>query len=282
MTDRFKYLTRFTMNKVISTVIIISLSATLISGCKKDKGEPPDLPPPESMTIDFANFTSAKKSGVLIPSQKGTENSNWEFAATVAGVWKLIINTTLVVPVTAFSSAGNQTPVNISGKTWQWSYNVTYQNVSYKARLTGQIEASDVKWKMYITRDGSGGFAEFIWFEGTSKTDGSGGQWIFYQSAQSPDAFLQIDWTKSNAIVGLVKYTSVKNGSFKTSFIEYGLVPGDLNAYFTIHYFNDVKFSDVNVEWNTTTHNGRVKSIDYLDNTDWYCWDANKLNTICQ
>ena len=81
-----------------------------VSGCKKDKGDPPVLPPAESMTIDFTNFSSAKKSLEVLPGTKGTENSNWEFAATVAGVWKLIINTTLAVPVTAYKIALNQTP----------------------------------------------------------------------------------------------------------------------------------------------------------------------------
>jgi len=60
------------------------------------------------MAIDFSNFVSASKSGELIPGQKGTQNSNWQFAATVAGVWRLIINTTLAVPVAAFNAAINQ------------------------------------------------------------------------------------------------------------------------------------------------------------------------------
>ena len=48
-----------------------------------------------------------------------------------------------------------------------------------------------------------------------------------------------------------------------------------------IHYFNGVKFSDVNVEWNTTTSNGHVKSVDYLGDSNWYCWDSNKVNIEC-
>ena len=93
------------MKKIFSLVLILILSAGFFTGCKKDKGDPPILPPQESMTIDFSNFASAKKSVELISGQKGTENSNWEFAATVAGVWKLIINTTLAVPVAAFKTS---------------------------------------------------------------------------------------------------------------------------------------------------------------------------------
>src|SRR5450759_5440518 len=90
------------MKKILSLVLILILSTGFFTSCKKDKGEPPVLPPQESMTIDFSNFATQKKSADLISDQKGTENSNWEFAATVAGVWNLLITTTLAVPVTSF------------------------------------------------------------------------------------------------------------------------------------------------------------------------------------
>ena len=266
------------MKKLLSVSLIVVLFTILSGSCKKDKGDPPVLPPKESMTIDFSNFsTTAKSAGT-----KGTENSNYEFAATVATIWNLIAGTTLIVPVTSFKLAIDQTPVYLSQNNWQWSYNVTAGGATYKARLTGVIAATTVTWKMYVTKDGTGGFPEFVWFEGTSKVDGTGGQWILNQSAASPTPILQIDWTKSGSSLGTIKYSFVKNSdSFKTSYIEYGLTSNALNAFYNIHYFNGAKFSDVNVEWNTASHNGRVKCLDYLGTTDWYCWDANKINTIC-
>jgi hypothetical protein len=270
------------MKKIIFIVLI--LSAVFYSGCKKDKGDPPTLPPQESMTIDFSNFEIQKKSDEAVASQKGTENSNWDFASGVAGVWKLIINTTLIVPVTSFKLATDQVPAYLSKNNWQWSYTATVATVTYKARLTGEIRTSDVAWKMYIAREGTGSFPEFVWFEGTSKLDGTGGQWILNQSSLSPTPILQIDWTKTGTSVGAIKYTYVKNAdSFKTSYIEFGLTTGSLDAYYTVHYYNSntLKFSDVNVEWNTSTHNGRVKCLDYLGDINWHCWDANKINVTC-
>ncbi|HZK62410.1 MAG TPA: hypothetical protein VFC41_10045, partial [Anaerovoracaceae bacterium] len=131
--------------------MMLLISTGLFTSCKKDKGDPPVLPPRESMTIDFSNFGSQKKSSDLISVEKGTENSNWEFAAAVAGVWKLLITTTLAVPVASFNLAVNQQPVYLADKTWQWSYDITVLSVNYKVRLTGQISVSDVLWKMYIT-----------------------------------------------------------------------------------------------------------------------------------
>jgi hypothetical protein len=272
------------MQKHISLSLILILSFGFFAGCKKDKGAPPALPPQESMTIDFSNFDILSKSNFAVSVLKGTENSNWDFASGVAVIWKLIINKTLIVPVTSFKQATGEVPVYVSDKTWQWSYNVAVAGDTYKAKLTGLIGASNVTWKMYITKDGTGGFPDFLWFEGTSGLDGNQGQWKLYQSPQSPAAILQIDWTKSGASISTIKYTFVKNSdSFKDSYIEYGLTAGSLNAYYTIHYYNSsiLKFSDVNVEWNTTTRNGRVKCIDYLGDTNWHCWDANKINVTC-
>jgi len=269
------------MKKIFSVVLILIISVTFFAGCKKDKGDPPKLPPQGSMSIDFSNFASTAKSLEILPGEKGTTNSNWQFAATVAGIWKLIINTTLAVPVAAFETALNQTPVYISTKNWQWSYSVTFLTVTYKARLTGLIRSSDIQWKMYVTREGTDGFSEFLWFEGTSKLDGTQGQWILYQSPLVNTALLQIDWTKTDTGIGTIKYTYLKSDSFINSTIEYGLTSNDLNAYYNIHYFNGTKYSDVNVEWNTTTHNGHVKSADYLGDSNWYCWDSNKINIVC-
>lgn len=243
--------------------------------------EHPLLPPYESMLIDFSNFSAKNKSIDQISYQKGPENSNWDYAATVAGVWKLIITTTLNVPITAYRLALNQDPTYLGSNTWQWSYIVGVAGVNYTARLTGQVRTSDVLWKMYITKEGVGGFSDFLWFEGTSKLDGTNGQWIFSQGPQTPVVILQIDWTRTGNLIDKVKYTYIKIDPFKNSYIEYGLTSNTLNAYYTIHYYNGVKFSDVYVEWSSTTHNGHVRSVDYLGDSNWYCWDANKINIIC-
>jgi len=266
------------MKKLFSLCLIVLFSSGFFTSCKKNNGDPPELPPQESMLIDFSNFTSQTKSAIGISELKGTNNSNWEFAALVAMKWKYILTTTLAIPVSSFKLAIDQDPVFVDNKTWQWSYSVTPADVTYKARLTGQIGSTDVTWKMYITKEGSSGFAEFLWFEGTSKLDGTGGQWIFNHSSASPEAVLQIDWTKSGTAIGTITYTYLKNDSFKTSYIEYGLTTNTLNAYYTIHYYNDAVFSDVNVEWNTTTKNGRVKCLEYLGDTEWHAWDSNYLN----
>lgn len=270
------------MKKVFSLIMLFALAVVLFTSCKKDKGEPPVLPPEGSMVIDFSNFATPAKSALYVDGSKGTVNSNWEFASFVASVWNVYLGTSLAVPVASFKAAVDKSPVWIKEKTWQWSFTVNVGSASYKARLTGEIGSSEVIWKMYLSKDGTGSFPEFIWYEGSSEPDGSSGQWILKQSAAVQENFMQIDWEKTGNALGQIKYTYIKGDDFKNSYIQYGLGSGNYNAFYNVHYYNGVKFSDVQIEWNTTTKNGRVKSVDYLGDANWYCWDSNRINTTCQ
>jgi hypothetical protein len=270
------------MKKLLSFFMMLFLSTLVFTTCKKDKGTAPVLPPQESLTIDFTNFTSQKKSAEVNFDQKGTNSSSWEFSATVAGVWKLIITTTLAVPISSFKLAADNDPVSIGNNTWQWSYSVSPADITYKARLTGQISGEEVLWKMYVTREGTGGFAEFVWFEGKSKVDGTGGQWTLNESAATPQPVLQIDWTKPTTTIGTITYTYLKNDTYKNNYIEYGkgTTTNPLyDAYYKISLTNIRGTFIANVEWNTSTKNGRVKCPDYLDGK-WYCWGTDKINNL--
>jgi hypothetical protein len=269
------------MKKVLTLLLLTVFMASLLTGCKKKPGPKPDLPPAESMLMDFSNFESGK-SASFSEFEKGVENSNWEFAVLVTGYFRIIVASTLVVPVAAFDVAIDQTPVWMEEeKTWQWSYSVSVASVTYKARLVGQVGASDVQWKMYVTREGTGAFAEFLWFTGTSKLNASSGQWILNESNTVQQPLLQIDWTKTSAGVGTVKYTYVKTGNFKNSYIEYGKTTGNFNSYFNINYYNGTAFSDMDVEWSSTGYNGRVMCASWFGDSNWHCWNSNLANIVC-
>jgi hypothetical protein len=236
------------------------------------------------MTIDFSDFESGTKSAdFLLP--KGVEDSYWGFSALVAGYWKSLIVSTLAVPVASFKLALDQTPSYLEEKTWQWSFNVSALTLTYKARLTGQIRATDVLWKMYISKEGSGAFPEFVWFEGTSRLDGTGGQWTLNHSNTYKEPVLTIDWTKTGTTMGTVTYTYVRTlndarvaDPFKTSSIIYGKMTGTYNSYYTIHYYNGAGFSDVDVKWHTTEHIGTVKCLIFFGDNNQHCWNGNHVN----
>jgi hypothetical protein len=271
------------MKKVLTLMLLAVLMVSLLTGCKKKKGDPPVLPPEESFVIDFSNFESGK-SVEYTSFEKGVENSNWEFVVLVSGYFRTVIATTLIVPVAAFNVAVDQTPSWLEEKTWEWNYSVTVASSTYHARLVGQIRTSDVLWQMYISQDG--GFAEFLWFEGTTTIDGTGtptgGTWTLNESPTVQQPLLQIDWTKTGTSLGTIKYTFLKTGSFKDSYIEYGKTSGTTyDSYYNINYYNGTAFAEMDVEWSSTGYNGRVMCPLWFGDSEWHCWNSNLANITC-
>ena len=275
------------MKKISSLVIILAFTTGFFTGCNKDKEDPPALPPIESMTIDFSNFVTEKKSASYSLS-KGIENVNWEFSAIVAGYWNSLIVSTLAIPVITFSLATDETPVYLENKTWEWNYEAPVFMSVYKARLTGQIRTQDIEWKMYVSREGSGGFSEFLWFQGTSKTDGTGGQWILNHSSSFKEPVLQIDWTGNGTDIQTIKYTYIRvlddsrnDDPNRNSQIEFGRQNGAYDAYYKISYYNGLDFSEMHVEWSTYGKHGRVQCEKFFADKNYHCWNGNYINVIC-
>ncbi|MFZ2340179.1 MAG: hypothetical protein WAW07_10730 [Bacteroidales bacterium] len=272
------------MKRYFALFIVSALLLTQFSSCKKDKGDPPVLPPAGSMAIDFNNFDQTGKGEYPVSFPKSSPNSNWELAASAAMLWNVIIYGTLAVPVNAFKLAVNEQPVHIDDNTWQWSASPTVMNETYNARLTGQATPSNNVWKMYISKTGTGGYSDFLWFEGTSKPDGSSGQWKLYESQSNPVEIVKIDWTAEAGKAVSVKYTFTKSGNpFAGSNIEYGTTQNSLNAYYSIYYYNSSaeEFFDMEVEWSTTMKNGRISCPKFFGDSNWHCWDSNYLNAEC-
>jgi hypothetical protein len=268
------------MKRLILAFLICAFPMFLLNDCKKDKGDPPSLPPFETMVVDFSNFTSLKKSGPADVSVKGTESSTWQFAANIVTIWNTLITDNTTIPMDAYQAALTGKPAFVSENLWQWSYNFVSGADNYSAKLTGKISSASVTWKLMISSEGTS-FKNFIWLEGTSKTDGSQGQWKFHQSPSTDVQIFQTDWSKSGDEVTAVLYTYSKNDTFKNSYINYHLSTSGFDAGYLIH-FSDGSYSDSEIEWNFTTRDGRLNCVDYLQDNSWYCWDTNKINKICE
>jgi hypothetical protein len=269
------------MKGIFLTCIAFLLAGGLFTSCKKDKGDAPILPPYATMVIDFSNFTSFRKSADAGTTFKGTENGTWEFAAGLANVWSSLISSTIVVPMAAFQTASAYKASYVSENNWQWSYNFTFDANSYKARIQGKTTTSNVTWKVYITDESDGSFKDYLWVEGTSKSDGSGGQWIFRQGPSADIQLFQDDWVRSGDVVTSVTYKYLKNDASKGSYIDYQLLySGNFDSGYSIH-FADGLYSDSSIEWNSVTSDGRLKCLDYMQDENWYCWDTNKINKLC-
>ncbi len=281
-----------------SSGLILTLIMIFAASCEKstdinEQGTSPELPPFESMAIDFGAFEDSGTSGKSTPLvyDNKAPNGNWVFSRLVVGVWSSAIYSTLAVPVASFQAAFSQTPEKISDDTWEWTYSVGGFTSDYTARLTGQLTANGVAWNMYVTKLGIEGFNDFLWFSGNSALDGNSGSWILNQGPDRPDPMLRIDWERSGEEIGSIRYTWVRelddqenDDLFRNSYLEYGLQEGTYDAYFSAYVYDTTlqSFTEVDIEWSRDTFEGRVRAMAYFDDELWHCWDSNGDDVACE
>ena len=269
------------MKQLFATALI----ALLFFSCDTENstGVAPTLPPIETMIVDFGEFANPTKSAEIA-------KTNWVYSATTVGVWSVILGTTFAIPVAAFRSALKTEPNKIDDLSWQWQYSVEGFTSQYSARLVGKLQSNEVKWEMYITKTGIQGFDEFMWFDGTSKTDGSSGQWILYHSSAFPEKTIQIDWEKVEEKVGEIKYTYVRENNdlgqkdnFNGSTLTFGLQNTEFDIFVNVHAYivQELRFNDSFIEWSSSNYTGHVKAEHFYNDTEWHCWDSQGNDINC-
>lgn len=276
------------MKKLLNYVLVVTFLSVLFVSCEKkeDVKNPPELPPYESLAIDFETFGAQKSTNDV------NSNVNIASAGVTVFVWNVMLTVTLVVPVAAFYGTINQEAEFIGDNTWQWVATVNAAGGTYESRLTGKLAGETVEWKMYVSKTGVGAFEDFLWFEGISAIAATNGQWILYHSPAVAEAVLQIDWEKTGEEIGEIKYTYIRvsdNGDVnqlaKDSYLQYGLTEAAYNAFYTVHAVKRTElangFNDVFIEWNTTDKSGRIKALPYFHDSEWHCWDSMGLDVVC-
>ena len=281
-------------NSIKSLYAMLALIMVFSVSCEKSDDNKIEtnalqLPPYESMAVDFSDFLDDSNSGKTSSTAK--VGGNWLYPRLVVGFWNTALFTNLAVPVASFRSAFAHEAEFLGENTWQWSYTVDGFTSEYTARLTGELTSDGVLWKMYVAKDGVGAFDDFLWFSGVSNIDGNSGEWVLNQSAERPNRMIHIAWERENDEIGNIKYTWVRelndeesDDLFKDSYLEYGLQEGDYNVYYNIHVY-DLQlqnFVDVNIEWNRTTFNGRVMASSHFEDDMWHCWDSAGEDVACE
>jgi hypothetical protein len=283
------------MKKIAFVLVALAMLNLTFVSCEKTKTDnPPELPPLESMVYNFSDFQIAENEAQMVTDNFKTagEGTRWNYAYAWLNVayFNVLLTGALAVPVTAFGNSFRHQAEFMGEATWQWSYTVDGFGGSYTARLVGTVRAEDVKWEMYLAHSGIiNPHPEFLWFEGTSDLDGMGGEWMLYHSYAFQEPLLSIDWQKSGAEIGEIKYTYVREQNDAREdeagtggYIHAGRTGSDLNAFYAIHVYdtNEQMFIDVNIEWNTENYNGRVSSDIYQGGV-WQCWDGMGYDTVC-
>ncbi len=251
------------------------------NSCEKDNDpDAPDLPPASTFVMDLSKFPSTKSMNV--PSDpKGLVATNWGWAATNILVWNTVLTVNLIVPVASFYEAFNHEGIYEGNNEWVWSYNFMAGGVAHKAELHGFLTEDAVLWEMYISKENV--FTDFLWYTGSHDLMRTTGQWILNGSPDNPTSYLQIDWTRSeNDDSADIKYTIIAPGSEEyDSYIFYGRTNElPLDLFYDIYIASIQNL--VEIEWSTTTKEGRVKDYYHFEDALWHCWDSSLQDVDCE
>jgi len=271
----------FRLKYILSILLAVQL-IIMTSGCQKDeeKDDPPELPPVASLLMDFSDFNNPTDT---VSSRKAIETyQNWGHAFVTVSVWNLLATWTIGLPVLAYAEAFNHDPVYLGEKSWQWSYEVTVNQVIYSVKLISKrISNEEFIMKMLVTKSGLEGYEDFKWFEGTVRYDRTSAYWTLYENPDNPNELIWIGWEMDwEADTYKIKYTYVKPGTDKTgNYIEHGVTnENPYDAYYIVSVFTNT----VEIEWDRTTREGRMKDPLKFGDNDWHCWDENLIDNVCQ
>ncbi|MEW5925694.1 MAG: hypothetical protein AB1746_17055 [Candidatus Zixiibacteriota bacterium] len=271
--------------KLLFPVFVLILAGSLyFVGCSDDDDNPAgsdyivELPPQSSFVMDFSDFEGSLLK--IDAEDQPMTNANWAFAGLNVAVWNAIITVGMAVPVASFLEAFKHEAVKQPDGSWQWSYNFILGGV-YTARLNGKLVGSEIQWKMYLSKESE--FVDFLWYEGTCNLARSEGEWTLYHSPDDPTELLLIEWhyftTPGKADL---KYTNIApDGPENGGYIFYGI---DESATYDRFYdiYNKGQDDLVEIEWDFTTKEGRVRNELHFGDTDWHCWDGTLSDVSCK
>jgi len=260
----------------LSLVLVVLGTLSAAWSCEKDKEEdPPELPPVESMLMDFSAF-SEQPAGA-----KGTEATyaNFLYSYATVGFWSLSATLVSALPVAAYGHALQQSPVYLGDQTWEWSFDFMLNNVQYSAILTSE-RLSNEEFSMDMSIGLAAAPATAVkWFDGVVRYDHTHATWTIYKDGTQP--VLEIEWNKDfETEKADLTYTFVEQDHAQQgSYIMWDYNPG---AGFDGAYNISLAEGMTTIEWNTETIKGRVMSMVQFQDEEWHCWDskANGLADI--
>lgn len=256
------------VNALIGMALTISLVISFSSCDTEPVDERPELPPIESLMMDFSDF-EGQPGGT-----KATEASYGNFTHSYLSVlfWNLTSTLTMTLPVAAYGHALQQEAEYVGDHTWEWSFDFQYEGMDYSATLTG-ARISNEKFSMEMkiglaALPGQG----VKWFDGEVRYDHTQALWNLYMEGNVK--VLEAEWHKNfETEAGDLSYTYVEPEQEETgSFIRFKYMPREVyDGAYTISLSAGV----TEIEWNVTSKEGRVKDPVKFGDSNWHCWDSH-------
>lgn len=263
--------------KLLALALIISIGILNSSCDKENKDEKPDLPPVESLVMDFSDFDTnpAQNKGIV------TTYDNFVYSFLTVSFWSSISGGSIALPVAAYSYMLDKEGEYTGDNTWQWEYQFTYEQSSITATLTAErIDNEQFSMEMVIKGPNTPE-SGFKWFDGVVRYDHTAASWnVYVYEDGSSVKLLEVSWTKDyEAETSSLTYTYVYPGQNETgSYITLGKDPSlDYNAWYTISLSSGM----VEIQWDSETKAGRVKSENHFEDTNWHCWNGELQDITC-
>jgi len=266
----------------LSLFIVLSFAITMFS-CQDSTNslddQPPELPPVESMNMEFSNFDESVDSGNSELNAENETYSHFTNAAIRAMVMKGIVSTNLAIPKALIAAAENSDPELTDDGEWTWSYASDASGDNFEVRLHAS-EGSDgrINWQMFVTNSGLD-LDDVLLFEGDVNQDGTEGTWIYYAlfGDESGNAVSQIDWEIENEEQTELRLEvlSDRNGHAGDS-IDYRFDAPVKRA----EYYNAGDDLRTEIEWNIETKEGYLVSPNY-NNGEQACWNGDFQDVEC-
>ena len=271
------------LNKSLTAALIVAHLA-LVS-CDKnptesEPGNPPQLPPKESMAIDLSLFTNSQ--GAAKAGEMQVAGANFNNAAFRVLVINTVVAASLLVPVAVFAVAASQTPTFGADGKFHWIYSVQHGGQTFEADLAGWLDvpAGQSVWEMYISSPThQPPLNKFLWYSGRANFDATSGYWEFFDD-NTPTAgvkVLRIDWQVAAEDNATLNFRVVKPNVPETGDELTYLVAG---AGRTITAFDQSANTTLEITWDAQTGAGYLIAPDY-NNGEKACWDANRDDVAC-
>jgi hypothetical protein len=253
--------------RIASVTMAVSLLFVITSCDKEPEGNRPDLPPLESLFMDFSDFDSP----VADVKSSVESHNNFNHAFTSLVFWSGASAVTMALPVAAYGYALEQEAVYLGENSWEWAYDFKWNNIDYKATLTGvRINNEEFSLEMVIA---PAAFPEqgVLWFDGVVRYDHTHATWNIYREGTT--VLLGIEWSKDYELGDAsLQYTYTEPDQEETgSFIKYEYNPMELyDASFTVSLATGTTL----IQWDTTSIEGRVQDEVKFGDDGWHCWDS--------
>lgn len=257
-------------------IFVLLLGATFI-GCStatEEFGEAPELPPLESMSINFDELEAQSK---IVASQTAVADSSFLIALVNVSLIKQLYDNSLELPQAILEGAKNVDPEFIGDATWQWTYSSSSeQGIPFSVRLTATLEPQWISWNFYV----SVAFQQTDWddvllFSGTTSYDGTEGTWSLYNPV-SEVVIYSMEWQVLGDSTTILMKIDPNENEAATYEIVYTFVDG----YKTVTFADTENETQTTIRWNVETGAGSIVSPNYNGGVE-SCWDENRQNTTC-